>query len=403
MRLGVGRWEAGRWEAGRWEAGRWEAGRALRDLSPLDVERVWGVRNLTRSLIMLAATVWAALYLVVVQRPAPWQVVLAVAGAAGISALGMAARIKAQRDEPSFARAYAALVAAVLALEVWGGWTWAVTMMWATTACGWSRLPRVRAQLAGLSAAAGLVAVARGLEAAPAAALAVFVLLPGVFSVQARQTAELVRELRETRRELARLAVSEERNRIARDLHDLVGHSLSVVVVKTELARRLVPVEPERAVRELEDVEGVVRRSLAEVRQAVTDYRRPTLAAEIAGAESAARSAEIACAVRVPGDWDLPAPVEALLAWAVREGVTNVLRHSAATRCWITLEQDGREASVEIRDDGRGPGGAGAAREGNGLAGLGERVAALGGRVEAGRPADGGFRLTVRVPLEARG
>ncbi|MFC4118894.1 sensor histidine kinase [Nonomuraea zeae] len=387
------------------------------------VERVWDLRNLTRSLIMLAATGWAVLYFAA-QHPPPWQTALAVAGAVAVSALGVSGRVLAQRGSPRFPKVYAVLVVAALALEVWGGWPWAAAVTWVTTACGWSRLPRAGAHIAGVSVVAGAIAVGHGLEVGPAAALTAFVVLPGVFAVQTRRTSDLVEELRETRRELARLAVVEERNRIARDLHDLVGHSLSVVVVKTELARRLVPAAPERAVAELDDVEGVVRRALAEIRQAVTDYRRPTLAAEIAGAESAARSAEIECTVLMPDDWDLPVPVESLLAWTVREGVTNVLRHSAATHCWITLRQDERTVSVEIRDDGQGPadpgnvpdsgpgsdsgslgsgpgGGAGGGAGGNGLTGLSERAAALGGRIEVGRPAEGGFRLAVRIPLEA--
>ena len=273
-----------------------------------------------------------------------------------------------------------------------------VTVTWAATAWGWRRAPRSRPQLAALAAATGLIALAHDLPVAGALTLAVFVLLPGIFAVQARQSADLVAELQETRRELARLAVVEERNRIARDLHDLVGHSLSVVAVKTELARRLVTVAPERAETELDDIESVVRRALAEVRQAVTNYRQPTLAAEIAGAVSAARSAQIQCTVDIPDTWELPVPVEGLLAWTVRESVTNVLRHSGAAHCWVTLDLTERAVSVEIRDDGRGPAGGG---PGNGITGLSERTAALGGQIQVGEPTEGGFRIRVRVPLEA--
>ncbi|MBP2706094.1 hypothetical protein JOL79_19995 [Microbispora sp. RL4-1S] len=363
----------------------------------LSAERIWGVRNLTRSLIMFGATVWATLYFIV-QEPPVWQSVLAVAWAAATAALGMFAGVLARRGSPSFARVFPVLVVAALGLEAWGGWPLAATVTWATTACGWRRTPRSRPQLAALAAAAGLIGLAHGLPAAGALALAVFVLLPGIFAAQARQSADLVAELQETRRELARLAVVEERNRIARDLHDLVGHSLSVVAVKTELARRLVTAAPERAETELDDIESVVRRALAEIRQAVTNYRQPTLAAEIAGAVSAARSAQIHCTVDIPDTWELPVPVEGLLAWTVRESVTNVLRHSGAAHCWITLDLVERAVSVEIRDDGRGPEGGGA---GNGITGLSERAAALGGQIQVGEPAEGGFRIRVRVPLEA--
>ncbi|GAA4556574.1 sensor histidine kinase [Planotetraspora kaengkrachanensis] len=363
----------------------------------LSAERIWGVRNLTRSLIMFGGTVWATAYFIV-QHPPMWQSVLAVAWATATAVLGMFTGVLAQRGSPSFPRVFPVLVVVTLGLEAWGGWPWAATVTWATTACGWRRAPRSRPRIAALAVAAGLIALAHGLPVAGALALVVFVLLPGIFAMQTRQSADLVRELQETRRELARLAVVEERNRIARDLHDLVGHSLSVVAVKTELARRLVTAAPERAATELDDIESVVRRALAEVRQAVTNYRQPTLAAEIAGAVSAARSAQIQCTIDIPDTWELPAPVEGLLAWTVREGVTNVLRHSGAAHCWISLELAEQVVSVEIRDDGRGPAGGGA---GNGITGLSERAAAFGGQIEVGAPAEGGFRIRVRVPLEA--
>jgi two-component system sensor histidine kinase DesK len=189
----------------------------------------------------------------------------------------------------------------------------------------------------------------------------------------------------------------EERNRIARDLHDLVGHSLSVVAVKTELGRRLLPIDSARVDAELKDIDAIVRRALSEIRQAVTNYRQPTLAAELSSAPKAAASAGIRCEVRSPGSWDLPVPVEGLLAWTVREGITNVLRHSGASSCVITLSLD-PVVSIEITDNGsRAPEGN---RPGNGLIGLSERARALGGSLSVGHPDEGGFRLRVEAPKE---
>jgi two-component system sensor histidine kinase DesK len=214
------------------------------------------------------------------------------------------------------------------------------------------------------------------------------------------------RELQATRRELADLAVAEERNRIARDLHDTLGHSLSVIALKSELARRVLPVDPARADAELADVERVSREALASVRETVSGYRQPSLAIELAGARAALAAAGITGEVE-PAPDGLPLEIDAMLGWAVREGVTNVLRHSDATRARIRVIADGASRSVEVTDDGRGlseaaddnvaataPG----YRPGVGLAGLRERAASLGGSVEAGPLPDHGFRLLVRVP-----
>lgn len=214
------------------------------------------------------------------------------------------------------------------------------------------------------------------------------------------------RELRAARRELADLAVAEERSRIARDLHDTLGHSLSVIALKSELARRLLPDDAARADAELADVERVARDALASVRETVSGYRQPSLALELAGARAALAAAGIAGEVE-PAPEDLPRDVDALLGWAVREGVTNVLRHSDATTARIRVLADGPSRAVEVVDDGRGTptggGGEPSARPGVGLAGLRERAARLGGSVDAGPLPDRGFRLHVSVPAEAAG
>jgi two-component system, NarL family, sensor histidine kinase DesK len=221
------------------------------------------------------------------------------------------------------------------------------------------------------------------------------------------------RRLREERAELARYAaVTEERLRIARDLHDLLGHNLSLIALKSELAGRLVLASPERAAVEIGDIERVARTALQEVREAVAGYRQPTLASELRGAREVLAAAGIA--YRIEGDEalvsGLPTAVEPALAWAVREGITNVVRHSRARSCEVGLARANDEVSVSITDDGPRvvtegvapvPGPL-SAQVGNGLRGLAERVAALGGRFEAGPLPDGGFRLSVALPLQRR-
>jgi two-component system, NarL family, sensor histidine kinase DesK len=204
-------------------------------------------------------------------------------------------------------------------------------------------------------------------------------------------------ELTEARAELARLAVAEERERFARDMHDLLGHTLSVIALKAELAGRLVGSRPEDAAREIAEVERVARGALGEVRDAVSGYRQPTLSDELAGARMALSAAGVSVEVNAL-DVALDPGVEAVLAWAVREGATNVIRHSGASRCSVSLAVGLTDASVEVADDGRG---AGVSSSGHGLAGLRERAEALGGRVDAGACAGGGFRLRVQVPVVA--
>ncbi len=214
------------------------------------------------------------------------------------------------------------------------------------------------------------------------------------------------RELRSAREEIARLAVTNERLRIARDLHDLLGHNLSLIALKSELARRLLTVAPERAATEISDIETVARTTLQEVREAVASYRQPTLASELQGAQEILAAAGIA--YRYEGDAEiiatLPASIEAALSWVVREGVTNVIRHSRAHHCTIRLNRSSNTVRVEVIDDGSGvpltvTSTGSLTGSGNGLRGLSERVSALGGSCEVGPRKEGGFRLAVALPL----
>jgi len=215
-----------------------------------------------------------------------------------------------------------------------------------------------------------------------------------VFSV--RQMVRLIRELRATQRALADTAVAQERLRFSRDLHDLLGHTLSLMVVKAELARRLAPSNPDAAAREAGDIEVIGRRALAEVREAVTGYRERILADELDGARAALTDAGIEPVVRVAGP-SLPGPVDDVFAWAVREGVTNVIRHSGANRCTIELRRDGDRVELSILDNGRRL--PVAPDPGHGLRGLAERLDALNGTLRADPLAAGGFRLAVSAPV----
>ncbi|MFY1617048.1 sensor histidine kinase [Micromonospora sp. WMMD736] len=203
-------------------------------------------------------------------------------------------------------------------------------------------------------------------------------------------------ELQAAQQEIGRLAVAEERARAARDLHDILGHSLTVVAIKAELAGRLIEVDTVRAAAEIAEVERLARSALADVRQTVGAYREVTLAGELAGARSALAAAGIAA--EVPAETpELPREWDRLFGWAVREGVTNVVRHSGARCCVIRVHPD----RVEIGDDGRGPSTPDAA--GYGLVGLRERARRLDAVVTVGRRGDGtGFLLRVHAPGEAR-
>lgn len=203
--------------------------------------------------------------------------------------------------------------------------------------------------------------------------------------------------LRMARGEVERLATLAERERIARDLHDLLGHTLSVITLKAQLAARLVGDEPERAAAEMREVETVSRNALSEVRKAVQGYRLASLEAELSRARVALAAAGIEPATEI-GEYDLPTARENAAALALREGVTNVLRHARASACTIAWHQEGGTFELTVSDNGRG----GARSEGNGLIGMRERVEDLGGEMQriTGHAAGRGTRLTVRLPAD---
>ena len=202
--------------------------------------------------------------------------------------------------------------------------------------------------------------------------------------------------LAEARAEVARLAAENERIRIARDLHDLLGHSLTTITVKAGLARRLGAADPARAVGQIAEVEELCRQTLAEVRGAVSGYRDVTLSGELARGRELLRASGIAADLPTATDVVDPQHQE-LFGWTVREGLTNVVRHARARSCAVRLSR----SAIEIVDDGVGDPAPGPdVPTGNGLSGLRERVAAAGGWVDAGPLQSGGWQLRVSLAPE---
>jgi two-component system sensor histidine kinase DesK len=331
---------------------------------------------------------------------APWRVALALAGA--VLFVGVYNGLPARR--PTFAGEQgrsdalrlAILTATTLALVIAERPSWSVLFVFLAIAGAIRLAPREGALwiifCTGLTAA---TLIELDTDAGTTISLTATTLGIGFMMFAFRRLMLLNRELVDAREEVARLAVSEERARFARDLHDLLGHSLSVIAIKAELAERLLERDPQRAAEHVADVKLVARDALGEVRDAVSGYRQPTLSSELEGARMALEAAGIEAQLE-GADVELPADVEAVLAWAVREGTTNIVRHSHARSCRIAVSPGAEEVSAEVVDDGAAQDAP--AGSGNGLAGLRERAERVAGRVEAGPIAEGGFRLCVTVP-----
>ncbi|WP_328536883.1 sensor histidine kinase [Streptomyces sp. NBC_00344] len=296
------------------------------------------------------------------------------------------------------ALAFLGLLALGLALAL--GSAWLVLFVYVAVSCG-AVLPLRTASWAilGVTALMCLLALPDAHVVKDAVPLLVPALLGGFAMTGVRQLVRTTVELKAARATVAQLAANEERLRMARDLHDLLGHSLSLITLKSELAGRMLPDRPDMAAAQVADIEQVSRQALTDVREAVTGYRRPTLPGELAGARTALAAAGITADVPPECDVDgLSAEEETVLAWALREGITNVVRHSGARHCTVTLTArqtlDGRRCELRVRDDGRN---AAVAAHGNGLTGLTERLLTVGGSLST--EADRGFTLTVRVPI----
>ncbi|WP_277441148.1 sensor histidine kinase [Streptomyces sp. SPB162] len=298
-----------------------------------------------------------------------------------------------------------AQAAVTLALTLAYGGNWLLLFPLLSLACGVSaRGRRLGMVLIGLSVSSGVISGMVHHESFwNTATLSYGTFLSGLVVSVILTLFDAVHMLKATRQELARSAVAEERMRFSRDLHDLLGHTLSVIVVKSEAARRLAPRDMDAALTQVADIEAVGRQALTEIREAVTGYREGSLATELDRARSALSASDIEVVVRESGP-PLPPQAEALLGWVVREGVTNVVRHSGASSCEIELRSAGGKARLTITDNGSGVNSAAAAttahRIGTGLKGLSERLAAAGGSLDSGPAQRRGFQVTAELPVE---
>ncbi|GHI05191.1 two-component sensor histidine kinase [Streptomyces cellostaticus] len=288
------------------------------------------------------------------------------------------------------------ILAPVLAYTL--GSAWLGLFIYLSVACG-ATLPLRAAYGAIPASAVTMYLVGLHSDEQEARNLLLLTLLIGFAMTGVGQLVRTTIELRKARATVAQLAANEERLRLARDLHDLLGHSLSLITLKSELAGRMLPDHPDKAAQQVADIEQVSRQALVDVREAVTGYRRPRLAEELAGTQVALTAAGVAA--EVPAEPDLagiPEEAESALAWALREAVTNVVRHSGADKCVVQLLRrqtlDGPVLELSVEDNGSGGSGTG---PGNGLTGLTERLEKADGTLEAGRVKHG-FRLVARVP-----
>lgn len=223
----------------------------------------------------------------------------------------------------------------------------------------------------------------------PAVVVAGVVGATNIHFAEIRRRDSKLRVAQEAVEEMARIA---ERERIGRDLHDLLGHTLSLVVLKAELASKLADRDPARAAAEIRDVERIARDALVEVRKAVRGYRSDTLADEVANAERVLVAAGVSATIDL-GRITFTPDEDRALAFAVREAITNVVRHAGATSCHIRLARDAGRVVLEVRDNGRG----GMAPEGSGLSGMRERLRQVAGTLE--RDGQQGTRLVMSLPV----
>jgi two-component system, NarL family, sensor histidine kinase DesK len=214
----------------------------------------------------------------------------------------------------------------------------------------------------------------------------------GVGNVYFAQRNRANQRLRKANEEIEHLAKVAERERIARDLHDVLGHTLSVIILKSELAGKLIDHDPERAKAEMADVEQTSRAALADVRSTIRGYRAHSLEAELKQAKATLETAGVIVKSE-SAEVRLTPAQESVVALVVREAVTNVVRHARARNCHLRLIPVNGNCRIEIQDDGRG----GGAVEGNGLRGMRERIEALGGTLQ--RENSLGTRLNIEFPL----
>lgn len=256
------------------------------------------------------------------------------------------------------------------------------------------RLRTLLLVLAALSAGVAAEARILGHSWATAEAILLACVVIGLSNYAFAQQARTNSLLERANSEIERLSQEAERERIARDLHDLLGHTLTVITVKLDLARRLLSRDSERARTEIVEAEQTARNALAEVREAVSGYRAEGLDAEIGRARRSLLSAEVQLTTAL-APVNLSASQANVLCLALREAVTNIVRHAHATVCHVALLEKDRRIDFTIEDNGRG----GPIREGNGLRGMRERLQSMAGTVKLTSSANGGTRVEITLPL----
>lgn len=260
--------------------------------------------------------------------------------------------------------------------------------------------PRVVGGVVVVGALAFAATARAGADGATRWTLAEVTLLAGLVTAVFVQLLGTIAALESTRRQVAELAVAAERDRVSRDLHDLLGHTLSVIVVKAQAVRRLVATDPAAVVEHASDIESIGRQALDDVRQAVDDLRTSRFSTELAQARWALAAAGVEASV-VGESVSLPPAVDEVFGWVVREGTANVLRHSVARHCCIRVSREPESLALEMIDDGAtvaGPDASTSASRTGGIDGLRARVSSLGGQLEAG-PNAAGFRFRAMVPV----
>src|SRR5215467_5509017 len=363
-----------------------------------------GMIWLTRVVRLAIVPVFLGALLFLVQPPRP---IGNLAAAAGLVLLGAIHLLYWWRPRPGQHRravmAAGAMILTNLALLDLLGLTQPLLWLYPALIVGAGLPASVAVVGVGLTALAAAAPMARGGTIAgtlpapepfgPSHSILLSLVFAGLGMVAVRQLIARNAELHAARAELADLAVARERERLALELHDLLGRTLSLIAVKAELASRLSAQGDPSAEAELIDVQLLARHAVGDVREAVAGAYAPTIAAELSAAQVALRTAGIG--LRIDGTTAGVDPThETAIAWALREAVTNVVKHSGARTCRIGLAAADGSTVLEIEDDGRGPMGG---RAGAGLGGLTDRIHALGGTVEVGLSGRSGFRLRVQL------
>jgi two-component system sensor histidine kinase DesK len=306
-------------------------------------------------------------------------------------ALYVAAHLCARSHVVWYALAIAAVGLAVVPFNAYAG-TYVIYAC--AVAAEWSHPRRSFGLMLAIMVALGIVWLAFGIPWQYLANFWVLCLVIGGMGIYGCLQRQRRADLRLSQEEVRRLAASAERERIGRDLHDLLGHTLSMVALKSELAGRLIERDPRAACREMADVERVARDALSQVRSAVSGIRAAALASELASANLLLAAAGVQMEYWC-NECELPVDVETCLALVLREAVTNIQRHARANRVEVTVAAGVERVVMRIRDDGRG----GVDARGNGLTGMRERIAARGGELAIESPRGRGTTIEVSLPL----